>query len=153
MPSAEAAARRETAVAQGRPVRILVADDHLTNQTVARLMLDQFGIESVVVDDGAKAVEAVRRGGFDAVLMDMQMPVMDGLEATRQIRREELATGRPRIPILMVSANALAEHREAGRRAGADGHVSKPFTVSGLIGALNLALEPAERPPALLAAG
>jgi signal transduction histidine kinase/AmiR/NasT family two-component response regulator len=152
-PSAEAAARRETTVAQGRPVRILVADDHATNQTVARLMLDQFGIESVVVDDGAKAVEAVRRGGFDAVLMDMQMPVMDGLEATRRIRSEELATSRARIPILMVSANALAEHKEAGRHAGADGHVSKPFTVSGLIGALNTVLEPVEQSPALLAAG
>jgi CheY-like chemotaxis protein len=78
------------------------------------------------------------------VLMDMQMPVMDGLEATRRIRQEEAAAGRPRTPILMLSANALPEHRLAGERAGADGHVAKPVTVAGLMGALNAALEPAE---------
>jgi CheY-like chemotaxis protein len=74
----------------------------------------------------------------------MQMPVMDGLEATRVIRQEEAASGRPRTPILMLSANALPEHRLAGERAGADGHVAKPITVAGLMGALNAVLEPGE---------
>jgi len=74
------------------------------------------------------------------VLMDMQMPVMGGLEATRLIRADEAATGARRTPILMLSANALPEHREAGRRAGADGHVSKPVTVAGLMTALNAAM-------------
>jgi signal transduction histidine kinase/ActR/RegA family two-component response regulator len=144
-PSPDADADAEQAVVgQDRPIRVLVADDHATNQTVVRMMLEQFGIETTVVDDGAKAVEALRRGAFDAVLMDMQMPVMDGLEATRLIRRLEASTGRPRTPILMLSANALAEHREAGRRAGADAHVAKPITVAGLMGALNAVLEPAE---------
>ena len=124
-----------------RPVRVLVADDHATNQTVVRMMLEQFGVEAVSVDDGAQAVEAMRRERFDVVLMDMQMPVMDGLTATRLIRQEEAATGRPRTPILMLTANALAEHREAGRLAGADGHVSKPLTVQALLAALNKALE------------
>jgi signal transduction histidine kinase/ActR/RegA family two-component response regulator len=122
-------------------LRVLVADDHATNQLVVRMMLDQFGIETVVTSDGREAVEALRAGRFDAVLMDMQMPVMDGLEATRTIRREEAASGRPRTPILILSANALAEHRVASERAGADGHVSKPVTVSGLMGALNAVLE------------
>ena len=99
---------------------------------------------NVVVDDGLMAVEALRGGAFDAVLMDMQMPVMDGLEATRQIRRDEAASGRPRTAILMLSANALPEHRLAGERAGADGHVAKPITVAGLMGALNAVLEPSE---------
>jgi CheY-like chemotaxis protein len=108
------------------------------------MMLDQFGIENVVVEDGLMAVEALRGGGFDAVLMDMQMPVMDGLEATRQIRQDEASSGRPRTPILMLSANALPEHRLAGERAGADGHVAKPITVAGLMGALNAVLEPGE---------
>jgi signal transduction histidine kinase/ActR/RegA family two-component response regulator len=134
----------EPVLGQDRPIRVLVADDHATNQTVVRMMLEQFGIETVVVEDGAQAVEALRRGAFDAVLMDMQMPVMDGLEATRLIRRLEASTGRPRTPILMLSANALAEHREAGRLAGADAHVAKPITVAGLMGALNAVLEPAE---------
>jgi len=120
-----------------------VADDHATNQLVVKMMLDQFGIDSVIVDDGLKAVEALRGGGFDVVLMDMQMPVMDGLEATRLIRHEESAAGRPRTPILMLSANALPEHRRAGERAGADGHVAKPVTVAGLMGALNAVMEPA----------
>jgi two-component system, sensor histidine kinase len=139
---------------EARAVRVLVADDHTTNQMVVKMMLDQFGIDSVIVDDGLKAVEALRGGAFDAVLMDMQMPVMDGLEATRLIRQDESATGRPRTPILMLSANALPEHRLAGERAGADGHVAKPITVAGLIGALNGMLEPDEGDaPVLAAAG
>ena len=148
---AETAAPAETMEADeavsgtGRSVRVLVADDHATNQMVVKMMLDQFGIDSLIVDDGAKAVEALRAGGFDAVLMDMQMPVMDGLQATRTIRREEVATGRPRTPILMLSANALAEHRFAAELAGADGHVAKPVTVAALMAALNAVLEPPER--------
>ena len=144
-PQVEAAsgADDEEVVAQDRPIRVLVADDHATNQLVVRMMLEQFGVEAVVVDDGAQAFEAIKRERFDAVLMDMQMPVMDGLEATRRIRRLEAVTGE-RTPILMLSANALAEHREAGRAAGADGHVAKPVTVAGLMGALNAVLDPGE---------
>jgi signal transduction histidine kinase/ActR/RegA family two-component response regulator len=127
-----------------RAIRVLVADDHATNQMVVKMMLDQFGIDSVIVDDGLGAVEALRGGSFDAVLMDMQMPVMDGLEATRTIRQDEAEFGRPRTPILMLSANALAEHRRAGELAGADGHIAKPVTVAGLMGALHAVLEPAD---------
>jgi CheY-like chemotaxis protein len=116
------------------------------------MMLEQFGIEAVVVDDGAQAFEAVKRERFDAILMDMQMPVMDGLEATRLIRRLEAVTG-VRTPILMLSANALAEHREAGRAAGADGHVAKPVTVAGLMGALKTLLDPGEDDESSAAAG
>jgi signal transduction histidine kinase/ActR/RegA family two-component response regulator len=148
-----ALAADEEVVAQDRPIRVLVADDHATNQLVVRMMLEQFGIEAVVVDDGAQALDAIKRERFDAVLMDMQMPVMDGLEATRRIRGLERVTG-VRTPILMLSANALAEHREAGRAAGADGHVAKPVTVAGLMGALNALLDPAgEDDDAAAAAG
>ena len=125
---------------EGRPIRVLVADDHATNQTVVRMILEQFGIEAICVDDGAQAVAALQLEQFDLVLMDMQMPVMDGLEATRQIRRHEFGGGH-RTPILMLTANALAEHREAGRLAGADGHISKPITAQALLTALNAALE------------
>jgi signal transduction histidine kinase/CheY-like chemotaxis protein len=143
-PATDEDAAAAAAIAQQRPVRVLVADDHATNQTVVKMMLEQFGIETVVVDDGAKAVEALRQAPFDAVLMDMQMPVMDGLEATRRIRQAERAGHKARTPILMLSANALAEHREAGMLAGADGHVAKPVTVAGLMNALNAVLEPDE---------
>jgi CheY-like chemotaxis protein len=152
---AEVVGADEDGVAQGRPIRLLLADDHATNQMVVRMMLDQFGIETRAVDNGAEAVEAVRRERFDAVLMDMQMPVMGGLEATRLIRADEKAAGSPRLPIIMLSANALAEHREAGRLAGADGHVAKPVTITSLMAALNAVLDPADAEPAppLAAAG
>jgi signal transduction histidine kinase/CheY-like chemotaxis protein len=133
----------EAAAAGASALRVLVADDHATNQLVVRMMLEPFGIDCVVVDDGKQAVEALRSGRFDAVLMDMQMPVMDGLEATRRIREDEAAAQRRRTPILILSANALAEHRVASERAGADGHVAKPVTVAGLMGALNAVLETA----------
>jgi CheY-like chemotaxis protein len=129
---------------QSRPIRVLVADDHATNQLVVRMMLEQFGMEAIVVDDGAKAVDAAARERFDVILMDMQMPVMGGLEATRLIRQGERETGRSHAPILMLSANALTEHREAARQAGADGHLAKPITVAGLMAAISGVLEPEE---------
>jgi len=125
-----------------RPVRVLLADDHATNQTVIRMMLEQFGIESVCVDNGAEAVGAFRNGDYDVILMDMQMPVMDGLEATRKIREIEMRSARPRTPLIMLTANALPEHREASHAAGADGHLTKPIIVADLLAALNGAIAP-----------
>jgi two-component system, sensor histidine kinase len=126
-----------------RAVRVLVADDHATNQTVIRMMLDQFGVEVALVDNGAEAIQALERETFDLVFMDMQMPVMDGLEATRAIRQAERGSGR-RTPVVMLSANALPEHIEASRQAGADGHVSKPVTAASLLAALNTVLDGGE---------
>ena len=152
-PPAEAGARELASQSLDRPVRVLVADDHATNQLVVRMMLESFGIEAVEVADGAQAVEAVREQRFDAVLMDMQMPVMDGLDATRLIRSEERRWNHPRTPILMLSANALREHREAALADVADGNVAKPVTVTGLMGALNAVLDRAGEPaPESLAA-
>jgi CheY-like chemotaxis protein len=98
------------------------------------------GVELTLVGDGAAAVEAFRFGAFDLVLMDMQMPVMDGLAATREIRRLELAGGRPRTPIAMLTANAMDEHRRAALAAGADGHIAKPITPQSLIDGMAEAL-------------
>ena len=131
-------------LADGPALRILVADDHPTNLKVVGLMLEQLGVEIVTVVDGAEAVAAVARERFDVVLMDMQMPVMDGLEATRVIRAQEAAAGPRRTPILMLSANASPEHLRASSLAGADGHVAKPVTVSALTMALSEVLDPAE---------
>lgn len=115
------------------PVRILLADDHPTNRKVIELILSQIEADLVSVENGAQAVEAFDAQPFDLVLMDMQMPVMDGLAATRGIRDLEMAGSGPSTPIVMLTANALPEHVEAARQAGADRHLSKPVSVQSLL--------------------
>ena len=114
----------------GRPLRILLAEDNVVNQKVAMLTIQRLGHEVDLVVNGREAVEAVGRVAYDLVLMDIQMPEMDGLEATREIVRR--AGQGPRPFIVGLSANAMAEDVEAGRRAGMDNYLSKPFTVSDL---------------------
>jgi signal transduction histidine kinase/AmiR/NasT family two-component response regulator len=143
-PAGAAGEGDERELSAERAVRVLLADDHVTNQAVIRMMLDQFGAATTMVGNGAEALAAMDHALFDVVLMDMQMPVMDGLAATREIRVREAKSGRPRTPVIMLTANALPEHREASRAAGADGHVSKPITVADLLAALNRALETSE---------
>ena len=116
--------------------RVLVVDDNVVNRQVLQLMLESAGIDSGCAEDGVQALEAMTTGQFDAVLMDIQMPVMDGLEATRRIRAWERAAQRPRAPVYIVSANCLKEHVEAGRAAGADGHLNKPISVAELLSTL-----------------
>lgn len=123
-------------------MRILVADDHPTNLKVVELILAQIGAEVVQATNGREAILAFRTQPFDLVLMDMQMPVLDGLAAVRRIRQVEVATNSRPVPILMLTANAMPEHVEAGRRAGANGHVSKPITSASLIGAISELLDP-----------
>lgn len=123
--------------APSRRLRVLLAEDHPVNQRVVQLILGDHVSELVTVDDGAQAVAAFKAQSFDVVLMDMQMPGMDGLTATRALRAIEQA--RPalsRTPILMLSANAMAEHREDARAAGADLHLAKPVTARDLLAAL-----------------
>ncbi|MFC5372607.1 ATP-binding protein [Brevundimonas faecalis] len=115
-----------------RRLRILAADDHPTNRRLIEMILDPMDFDLVTVENGAEAVEAFDRSRFDLVLMDMQMPVMDGLTATRELRRLESEAGRPRVPIIMLTANALPEHVTAGAEAGADRHLAKPFNVETL---------------------
>ena len=102
-------------------LEVLVADDHPVNRRVLEMILTPLGADVVAVENGALAVEATEKVDFDVVLMDMQMPVMDGLAATRCL----VAAGGP--PVIMVSANALPEHREAALAAGAVSHVVKPI--------------------------
>lgn len=119
-----------------RRLRVLAADDHPTNRKVVELVLAQADVDLVMVEDGAQAVEAVGMASFDAILMDMQMPVMDGLTATRAIRRLEDVEGRRRTPIIMLTANALPEHVEQAMAAGADHHIAKPLKTAELLEAL-----------------
>ncbi|MGZ9099009.1 MAG: ATP-binding protein [Brevundimonas sp.] len=127
-------------------LRVLLADDHPANRKVIEILLSGTGAELICVADGREALDAFEDGVFDLVLMDMQMPVMDGLTATRGIRVFEAARGRARTPVLMLTANAMAEHVEAGRLAGADGHLAKPVTAATLFAAISEALAAAEAP-------
>ena len=119
------------------PLRVLVVDDNANNRRLVELLLSHTGIGHVSVDNGLKALDLCREEPFDAVLMDMQMPVMDGLAATRAIRDEERRAGRGPTPIIMVSANAMPEHLAASLAAGADLHLSKPIAASALLEALD----------------
>jgi CheY-like chemotaxis protein/anti-sigma regulatory factor (Ser/Thr protein kinase) len=116
--------------------RVLLAEDHPTNQKVVQLVLESVGVEPVIVDNGALALEALRAERFDVVLMDMQMPELDGLSATTQLRAWERDQGLPRTPVIMLTANALDEHVRASHEAGADAHLSKPIRADALIEAI-----------------
>ena len=109
-------------------MRILLAEDNAVNQTVARELLKKLGHEVEIVDNGAKAVEAAGAGSYDIVLMDLHMPVMDGLEASRRI--VGLSGSRPRI--IAVTANVTAGTREECLEAGMDDYLSKPITLERL---------------------
>jgi CheY-like chemotaxis protein len=119
---------------------VLVADDHATNRRVVELILQSVGAELVSVADGAEALKAFTAGPFDLVLMDMQMPVMDGLSAIRAIRRVEAERGLPRTSVLALTANALPEHVRASLAAGADGHIAKPIGAAMLLEGVAAAL-------------
>ncbi|MEJ2816423.1 ATP-binding protein [Caulobacter sp. CCG-8] len=120
--------------------RILVADDHPTNRKIVELILAEVA-EIYTAENGAEAVEVCATVTPDLILMDMQMPVMDGLDAVRAIRAREAATGAARTPIIMLTANARPEHMAASRAAGADLHLEKPITSAMLFAAIGQAFE------------
>ncbi|MBC6983652.1 ATP-binding protein [Caulobacter sp. 17J80-11] len=120
-------------VAPLRRARVLLAEDHPTNRTVVELILAGADVDLVSVENGAEALDAFTPGAFDLVLMDMQMPVMDGLSAIRAIRRLEAQAGASRTPVYALTANALPEHAEASRAAGADDHLTKPLSAATLL--------------------
>src|SRR5581483_3603404 len=105
------------------------------------LILGPLGLDLTMAADGQEAVDAFRPGRFDLVLMDMQMPRMDGLAATRAIRRLEREARAAPTPIAMLTANAMAEHRQMAADAGADCHIAKPFTPDSLFAGVAEALE------------
>ena len=116
----------------GVPVRVLVVDDQPINRMLVARLLAPLGCETETAEDGASAVERAARGAFDLILMDVQMPGMDGLEAARRIRADEARSGRARVPVVALTANAMASDREACLLAGMDGHLSKPVTRDAL---------------------
>lgn len=116
------------------PLRILLAEDNVTNQRVAQLLLAKLGHGVDTVGNGREAVAAVQRGAYDVVLMDIQMPEMDGLTATRQIRAELPTHRQPRI--VAMTASVLIDDRAACRRAGMDSYLPKPVRQQELIAVL-----------------
>ncbi len=143
----DALADPDPALGQRLPLRILVAEDNSVNQRVALLLLEKLGYSADVAGNGHEALDALRRQPYDLILMDVQMPGMDGLEATRRIQAEWPAGERPRI--LAMTASALVADRNACLDAGMDGFLSKPV----LIRELQAALRSLGRPPDPAAAG
>lgn len=130
-----------------RPVRILLAEDHPTNQRVVSLILEPLGVDLQIAQNGWEAVEAFATGAYDIVLMDVQMPVLDGHSATREIRALEARTGRGHTPIVSLTANALPEHVQASLASGADRHLAKPIRPDALIACIQALLtgQPADK--------
>ena len=131
-------------VQSGR-VRVLAAEDNMVNQKVLKAIVEPMDVELTLVGDGRAAVDAWRTGAFEVILMDIQMPVMDGITAAKTIRAAELAERRPRTPILALTANARVHQVEEYLAAGMDGHVAKPIEISKLYDAMNRALSDAAR--------
>jgi two-component system, sensor histidine kinase len=139
-PSATVTPEATDEIEPSRLLRILLAEDHPTNQRVVAMILQPYGVDLTVVENGVKALEAFEAGNFDVVLMDMQMPEMDGLKATQAIRVLELTAQLPRTPIAMLSANAMNEHVEQALDAGCDVHIAKPVTPESLVKGIQAAL-------------
>jgi len=122
---------------EGAATRVLLSEDHPINRLVIETLLGELGMDVQSTENGLEACEAFEAKAFDLVLMDMQMPVMDGLTAIRRMRRHETDHGRPPTPIIMITANALPEHRTAGLEAGADIFITKPLSANSFFGAVS----------------
>jgi signal transduction histidine kinase/ActR/RegA family two-component response regulator len=135
------AAAEESEPAAALELRVLAAEDNSVNQLVLKTLLHQIGVDPTVVGDGVQAIQAWESGDWDVILMDVQMPRMDGLAATRAIREREAATGRARTPIIALTANAMTHQIAEYIAAGMDNHVSKPIDARKLFLALEATLE------------
>ncbi|MBV5274288.1 MAG: response regulator [Lamprocystis purpurea] len=130
------AAPRSPAPVPPAPPRVLLVEDNLVGQKVATAMLERLGCSTLIASNGLEALDTFGRGGIEVVLMDVQMPIMDGFEATRLLRDLEAERGWPRTPVLALTANTLDTDRNACLAAGMDDFVAKPMTKAGLRDAL-----------------
>jgi two-component system, sensor histidine kinase len=111
------------------PRQVLLAEDTEMNRMLVRILLTRMGFEVDEVENGQQAVDALARKRYDLVLMDCMMPVMDGYEATRILRAREAEAGQERVPVIALTASAIAGDRERCRQAGMDDYMTKPFQV------------------------
>ncbi|HEY0956741.1 MAG TPA: ATP-binding protein, partial [Roseateles sp.] len=135
-PADEVGPERSDRIAPGRPLRLLLAEDNDVNVLVIESMLAPLGHHITRARDGAEALAALLEHSFDLVLMDMQMPAVDGLTATRRWRATEAAEGRPRTPIVALTANAFDDDVRQSLQAGCDAHLTKPISLAALLQAL-----------------
>ena len=110
-----------------KPTRVLLVDDHEANILIAGTYLEKFGYAYDVAPNGLEAISKAGSGDYFAALMDIQMPTMDGIEATRHIRNAEIMNDRPRLPIIAFTAHYLVADRERCMLAGMDEYLTKPF--------------------------
>ena len=143
-PAAPAKPSMDAGMAARHPLRILLAEDNVVNQKLAMRLLQQMGYRADLASNGIEAIECVERQPYDVVLMDVQMPEMDGLEASRRITAKWQAHERPRI--VAMTANAMQGDREECLAAGMDDYVTKPIRVDALVEAL-MAVAPATGRP------
>jgi signal transduction histidine kinase/DNA-binding response OmpR family regulator len=134
-PEPKAKPKMDPGMAERHPLRILLAEDNVVNQKLALRLLQQMGYRADLASNGVEAIEALERQTYDVVLMDVQMPEMDGLEASRQITTKWPAGKRPRI--IAMTANAMQGDREECMAAGMDDYVTKPIRVDALVEALH----------------
>ena len=127
----------DAGMARKQPLRILVAEDNAINQKLALAVLERLGYRADVAANGVEALHALERQAYDVVLMDMQMPEMDGLEATRRLRQDLLPAQQPHV--IAMTANAMQSDREECLRAGMDDYISKPVRIEALVQALSAA--------------
>ncbi len=120
----------------GPPPRVLVVDDNALNCRLTSLLLQQLGAQAITAQSAAECFDELEKGGVDLVLMDVQMPGMDGLDATRRLREIEQAENRPRLPVVALTANAMTGDRERCLAAGMDGYLSKPLRRDALLKAI-----------------
>jgi CheY-like chemotaxis protein len=113
-------------------LKVLIAEDDLVNQKIVQKMVESLGHDASVVSNGLQAVEACKKDKFDVVLMDMQMPVLNGIDATKKIRQYEQENDQRKIPILALTANALAQHKKMCFEAGMTGYFTKPVTMNSI---------------------
>lgn len=140
-PKPKARKRKVQTSRDARPLRVLAAEDNAMNQLVLRTLLAQVGVEPEIVADGRQAVEAWERERWDVILMDVQMPVMDGPTATARIRTRERAEGRRRTPIIALTANAMSHQIAEYLQSGMDAFVAKPIEAGRLFEALQTAVD------------
>jgi signal transduction histidine kinase/CheY-like chemotaxis protein len=145
-PAEVAAAAEPVAETAGkeRLLRVLLAEDNATNRLIVTALLEPMQVEMTSVENGAEAVEAFCSGGFDLVLMDVQMPLMDGVEASRRIREFERRRGLGPTPIIALTANVMTHQAAEYRIAGMDAVVAKPIEAARLFGAITAVLAAAE---------
>lgn len=121
-------------LAESLPLRILVAEDNVVNQKLMLQVLKRLGYQADIANNGLEAVESLHRQPYDVILMDIQMPEMDGIEATRRICQDWKPEERPRI--IAITANTVEGHREMCLEAGMDDYLSKPLRIEQLAQAL-----------------